>query len=68
MWICKLSDGRLCELHKHDTSVCFDARPGWSLVVRPIGERPLRQSAWWVQSTQIQWRMEIRNERNDQQV
>lgn len=55
MLICKLSDGRLCELIRYDTSVRFDQRPGWSLVARPIGERPLRQSAWWVQSTQIQW-------------
>ena len=53
--ICKLSDGRICRLIKHDQPVLFDARPGWSLVERPINPTHLMKSIWWVPSTTIVW-------------
>lgn len=62
MKVAKLSDGRLCELLHHDVPVRFHPHQGWSLVARPIGDRPHRQAMWWVQCTQITWVLEITDE------
>lgn len=55
MRVCKLSNGKVCQLLQHDVPVKFDSRPGWSLVARPIEAPTTQQAVWWVQSTQIAW-------------
>ena len=57
MRICKLSNGKICQLLQHDVPVKFDSRPGWSLVARPL-EGHLT-TPWWVQATEIVWILEI---------
>ena len=57
--VCKLSNGKICQLLQHDVTVKFDRRPGWSLVARPIEAPTTQQAVWWVQSTQIAWILEI---------
>ena len=53
--VCKLSNGKICQLLQHDVPVKFDSTPGWSLVARPIEAPTTQQAVWWVQSTQIAW-------------
>lgn len=60
MDIAKLADGRIVSLLKDDVAVQFSNLPGWSLVARPLETAiTTHQSVWWVQSTQIQWRLSL---------
>jgi hypothetical protein len=58
--IAKLADGRIVLLLKDDVNVQFSPLSGWSLVARPLEVAiTTHQSIWWVQSTEIVWRLPL---------